>query len=77
MGSKEKKEVPSGRIVPVYLTDEGDVYPIYFHSMEELDLMQMLVAGLFEGKKVGVDFKCQINDPQYRISIFDRTKKKL
>lgn len=33
MGSKETKPVPKGRIVPMYLTDEGDVYPIYFHEM--------------------------------------------
>lgn len=25
MGSKETKPVPKGRIVPMYLTDEGDV----------------------------------------------------
>ena len=24
-----KGGVPKGRIIPVYLTDEGDVYPIY------------------------------------------------
>lgn len=76
MVSNEKKEVPSGRIVPVYLTDEGDVYPIYFHSMEELELIQRLVAGFFDNK-VGVDFNCMINDPKNKISIFEREKKNL
>lgn len=28
-----KGGVPKGRIIPVYLTDEGDVYPIYLHEM--------------------------------------------
>lgn len=27
-----KGGVPKGRIIPVYLTDEGDVYPIYLHE---------------------------------------------
>ena len=27
-----KGGVPKGRIIPVYLTDEGDVYPIYLHD---------------------------------------------
>ena len=31
-----KGGVPKGRIIPVYLTDEGDVYPIYLHEMGEL-----------------------------------------
>ena len=28
-----KGGVPKGRIIPVYLTDEGDVYPIYLHEL--------------------------------------------
>lgn len=28
-----KGGVPKGRIIPVYLTDEGDVYPIYLHKL--------------------------------------------
>ena len=65
-----KGGVPKGRIIPVYLTDEGDVYPIYFHSMEELDIIQSLIGGMMD-HKVGVDFKCQINKPEDKISIFD------
>lgn len=40
-----KGGVPKGRIIPVYLTDEGDVYPIYLHEMGELEIIQRLVAG--------------------------------
>lgn len=65
-----KDGIPKGRIVPMYLTDEGDVYPIYFNSMEELDLIQSLIGGML-GHKVAVDLKCQINKPEDKISIFD------
>ena len=34
-----KGGVPKGRIIPVYLTDEGDVYPIYLHEMGEFCLL--------------------------------------
>lgn len=34
-----KGGVPKGRIIPVYLTDEGDVYPIYLHEMGELEII--------------------------------------
>ena len=34
-----KGGVPKGRIIPVYLTDEGDVYPIYLHEMGELEIL--------------------------------------
>ena len=30
-----KGGVPKGRIIPVYLTDDGDVYPIYFYMRWE------------------------------------------
>lgn len=39
-----KGGVPKGRIIPVYLTDEGDVYPIYLHEMGELEIIQRLVV---------------------------------
>ena len=35
-----KGGVPKGRIIPVYLTDEGDVYPIYLHEMGELEIIR-------------------------------------
>ena len=70
MLSNERNEVPSGRIIPVYLTNEGDVYPIRFHNMEELDLIQKLVAGFLDNR-VGVDFNCMINNPKNKISIME------
>lgn len=47
-----KGGVPKGRIIPVYLTDEGDVYPIYLHEMGELEIIQRLVAGILDNKIV-------------------------
>lgn len=69
------RKIPKGRIVPVYLTENGDVHPIFFHSIEELDLIQQLVAGLFDNKIV-VDPNTYINDPKEKISIIDFTKTK-
>lgn len=59
-----KGGVPKGRIIPVYLTDEGDVYPIYLHEMGELD------------NKIVVDTNTRINSENDKISIFDLSKKK-
>jgi hypothetical protein len=75
MGSKETKPVPKGRIVPMYLTDEGDVYLIYFHEMGELEIIQRLVAGILDNKIV-VDTNTRINSENDKISIFDLSKKK-
>lgn len=68
------KGVPKGRIIPFYLTDEGDVYPIAFHSEEELDLIQSVVAGLLE--TVAVDTHIQINDNKYKFFIQERKTEK-
>ena len=75
MVSNEKKPVPKGRIIPVYLTDEGDVYPIYLHEMGELELIQRLVAGILDNKIV-VDTNIRINSEEDKISIFDLSNKK-
>ncbi len=68
------KEVPKGRVIPFYLTDEGDVYPIAFHSEEELDLIQCMVTGLLE--TVAVDTHTQINNEKYKFSIQERKTEK-
>lgn len=70
-----KGGVPKGRIIPVYLTDEGDVYPIYLHEMGELEIIQRLVAGILDNKIV-VDTNTRINSENDKISIFDLSKKK-
>ena len=59
----------------LYLTDEGDVYPIYLHEMGELEIIQRLVAGILDNKIV-VDTNTRINSENDKISIFDLSKKK-
>ena len=70
-----KGGVPKGQIIPVYLTDDGDVYPIYLHEMGELEIIQRLVAGILDNKVV-VDTSTRINSENDKISIFDLSKKK-
>lgn len=68
MDFNNKAGIPNGRIIPVYLTDEGDVHPIFFHNMEELELIQQLIAGLLDYKVV-VDPKTFINNPEEKLSL--------
>ena len=44
MGFKQEAEVPKGRIVPMYLTDEGDLYPIFFTSEEQMELVSTVIS---------------------------------
>lgn len=66
-------KVPKGRVVPFYLTDEGDVLPLQFHNEEELDIIQQFVVGILGGK-IPVDFNIVINDPKYKFSVYDKRK---
>jgi hypothetical protein len=67
--------VPKGKVIPVYLTDEGNLHPIFLHSEEELDLIENLIGGLMDYKVV-VDPTVILNDPKEKISILNRTNKK-
>lgn len=70
----DSKKVPTGKIIPVYLTDEGDLLPIYFHSEEELNIIQQLVASIL-GDKIVVNCDDTLNDPAHKIGIQDLRKK--
>ena len=71
------KEVPKGRLVPMYLTDDGDLYPVYFRSEEELDLVSTMIGIAMENKVV-VNTGEQINDPKEKLSIYNiKDKKKI
>ena len=50
------------------------MYPIAFHSEEELDLIQCMVTGLLE--TVAVDTHTQINNEKYKFSIQERKTEK-
>lgn len=69
------KEVPKGRLVPMYLTDDGDLYPVYFRSEEELDLVSTMIGIAMENKVV-VNTGEQINDPKEKLSIYNLKEKK-
>lgn len=62
--------IPKGRILPVYLTEDGDVLPIFFHSMEELEMCGDMVAMVMQ-HRIAVDNKHPINNPAEKISVMD------
>lgn len=68
-------KVPKGRLVPMYLTDEGDLYPVYFRSEEELDLVGTVIGIAMENTVV-VNTKEMINDPKEKLSIYNLKEKK-
>lgn len=77
MGFKSENEggVPNGRIVPMYLTDEGDLYPVVFASEEQMELVGTMV-GIAMEQRVVVDIHTQINDPKTKLSIYNLKEKK-
>lgn len=77
MGFKSEREsgIPKGRIVPMYLTDEGDLFPIFFTSEEQMDLVGTMV-GIAMEQRVVVDIHAQINDPKEKLSIYNLKEKK-
>lgn len=69
--------IPKGRLVPMYLTDEGDLYPVFFKSAEELELVGDMI-GLAMERRVAVDINSPINDPEHKLTVYNiKTKKKL
>ena len=69
--------LPKGRLVPMYLTEEGDLFPVIFSSKEQMDTVATMI-GIAMEHKVVVDTKTQINTPTERLSIYNlKTQKKL
>lgn len=62
--------VPKGRVVPMYLTDEGDLYTVAFTSEEQLDLVATMI-GIAMDHKVVVDTRNQINNPEEKLTIYN------
>lgn len=75
MGFKHDKSVPKGRIVPMYLTDEGDLYPICFQSEEQMELVSTMV-GIAMEHTIVVNTHEQINNPKEKLSIYNMKEKK-
>lgn len=69
--------IPTGKIIPMYLSDDGGLYTINFHDMEEIDLLGNLVAGML-GHTVAVDINnpiCDPKDPKQRLTIYKKPVK--
>lgn len=67
MDFNRSEKVPKGCFLPFYLGEDGNVYPLCFHDMDEVEELQNIVskvvAGIMEGKIV-IDTKNPINDPE-------------
>lgn len=68
--------VPKGRLVPMYLTEEGDLYPIVFSSEDQMELVATMI-GIAMGHKVVVDTNTLINDPKDKLSVYNSKTKKI
>lgn len=69
--------IPKGRLVPVYLTEEGELYPVVFASEDQMELVSTMI-GIAMEHKVVVDTNTLINDPKDKLSVYNlKTKKKL
>ncbi len=80
MDFNRSEKVPKGRLLPFYLGEDGNVYPLRFRSMEEVESVQKIVSmgvsGIMEGKIV-IDTENPINDPEKNsISIYKIPSKK-
>lgn len=74
--SEYKGGVPKGRLVPMYLTDEGDMYPIFFTSEEQLELVGTMI-GIAMEHKVVVDTHTKINADSEKLSVYNIHSKKV
>lgn len=70
------KDIPKGRVIPMYLTDDGDLFPILFTGEDQMDIVATMV-GIAMDHKIVIDSKNPINDPKYKLSIYDMKKKKI
>ena len=65
--------VPKGRLVAMYLTDEGNVHPLSYKNGEQMDLVATMISIALEHKVV-VDVNTTINSPHEKISIIHPKK---
>lgn len=70
------KGLPKGRLVPMYLTEEGDLFPVLFASEEQMDLVATMI-GIGMEHKVVVDTRTQINATTERLAVYNLKSKKI
>ena len=68
--------VPKGRLVPMYLTEEGDLFPIAFKSEEQMETVSTMI-GIAMEHKVVVDTRTMINKPTEKLSVYNMHSKKI
>lgn len=68
--------LPKGRLVPMYLTEEGDLFPVLFASEEQMDIVATMI-GIGMEHKVVVDTKTQINPTNERLSVHNLKTKQI
>lgn len=62
--------IPKGKLVPMYLTEDGDLFPVVFASKEQMDLVATMIGIALEHKVV-VDTKTKINPVTERLSVYN------
>lgn len=66
--------LPNGRLVPMYLTDDGDLFPVLFTGEEQMDLVSTMI-GIGMEHRVVVDTHTKINTEP--LIIYERKTKKI
>ena len=69
-----KGGLPKGKLVPMYLTDEGELFPILFTGEEQMDLVATMI-GIAMDHRIVVDTHTKINDEP--LMVYERKIKKI
>ena len=69
--SSKHRGVPNGRLVAMYLTDEGNLHPVSYKNEEQMNIVATMIAIALEHKVV-VDVNTQINSSNEKLSIISQ-----
>lgn len=70
------ENLPKGRVVPMYLTEDGDLFPLAFSSEEQLDLVATMI-GIAMEHRIVVDTRTLINAPTEKLSSYNMKTKEI
>ena len=62
------KVVPKGKLVPMYLTDEGDLFPLVLDNEDQLNRVATAIDNALDNYIV-VDTRTMINDPTEKLVV--------
>lgn len=72
------ENLPKGRVVPMYLTEDGDLFPLAFSSEEQLELdLVATMIGIAMEHRIVVDTRTLINAPTEKLSIYNMKTKEI